>query len=410
MHSVSRTAIFAKIHKVLKKSYKPVALPAERTVLEHLLFACVLEDAHDEPAEEAFAALKHTFYDWNEVRADVDFRIVGGDGGPPRPRAAANRIKRVLHSIFEEFYCFDLEDKRKKNLGPTVKWLEKMDGTSRFVVAYVVQAALGGHSIPVDAGTLAVLRVLELVSEKDAAAGEVPGMERAVSKSKGVEFGSLLHQLGADPLANPFRRKFARSSAIDPKASKRFPQRRQPRPEPPRPRRSPLPPRPAPPPPAATGRKKKAEPAAPSQRRQNPRRPRARLPRARRNLRLKASRWKARLPKRSRRKASPSKPRRRLLRRARKRLKPCTNRGPQRSRTRNNLRSRTRNSLRSRTRSNLRNSTTSPPSLRRPIEARNKSKAEKPAAREDREATGGGEDPARHGWSWQTQTPVDVHA
>ena len=68
MTPVSRSAIFAKIHKVLKKYYKPVPRPAERTVLEHLLFACVLEDARYEAAEDAFAALQHTFYDWNEVR------------------------------------------------------------------------------------------------------------------------------------------------------------------------------------------------------------------------------------------------------------------------------------------------------------------------------------------------------
>ena len=235
-------------------------------MLEHLLFACVLEDARYEPAEEAFAALKHTFYDWNEVRVTSISELSEVMAVLPDPRAAANRIKRVLHSIFEELYCFDLEDKRKKNLGPTVKWLEKMDGTSKFVVAYVVQAALGGHSIPVDAGTLAALRVLDLVTEKEAAAGEVPGMERAVSKSKGVEFGSLMHQLGADYLANPFSPQVREILlAIDPEASKRFPQRRQPRPEPaagpggarlpPRrlPRRLRLPP----------ARKKKAEPAAP---------------------------------------------------------------------------------------------------------------------------------------------------
>ena len=69
---------------------------------------------------------------------------------------------------------------------------------------YVVQAALGGHAIPIDAGTMAALRVLDLVTEKDVAAGVVPGLERAVAKSKGVEFGSLLHELGADYSANPY--------------------------------------------------------------------------------------------------------------------------------------------------------------------------------------------------------------
>src|SRR5271165_303394 len=234
MHSVSRTALFGKIHKVLKKYYKPVAPPAERTVLEHLLFACTLEDARYEPAEEAFAALKHTFYDWNEVRVTSISELSEVMAALPDPRAAANRTKRVLHAIFEELYCFDLEDKRKKNLGPTVKWLEKMDGTSKFVVSYVVQAALAGHSIPIDAGTMGALGVLELVTDKETAAGEVPGIERAVSKSKGVEFGSLLHQLGADYLANPFSPHVRDVLvAIDPEASKRFPQRRQPRPEPP---------------------------------------------------------------------------------------------------------------------------------------------------------------------------------
>ena len=230
MPSVSRTALFGKIHKVLKKYYKPVAPPPERTVLEHLLFACVLEDARYESAEEAFAALKHTFYDWNEVRVTSISELSEVMAALPDPRAAANRIKRVLHSVFEELYCFDLEDKRKKNLGPTVKWLEKVDGTSKFVVAYVIQAALSGHSIPIDAGTMAALKVLDLVSDKEVAAGEVLGLERAVSKSKGVEFGSLVHQLGVDYLSNPFSPQVREILlAIDPEAAGRFPQRRQPR-------------------------------------------------------------------------------------------------------------------------------------------------------------------------------------
>ena len=204
MTSVSRTAQFAKVHKVLKKYYKPSPLNAGRTVLEHLLFACCLEDAHHDAAEEAFAALVHTFFDWNEVRVTSISELSEVMACLPDPRAAANRIKRVLHAIFEATFNFDLEDRRKKNLGPTIEWLEKLDGTTRFTVAYVVQAALGGHAIPIDAGTMAVLRVLDLVTDKDVAAGVVPGLERAVAKSKGIEFGSLLHELGADFSANPY--------------------------------------------------------------------------------------------------------------------------------------------------------------------------------------------------------------
>jgi endonuclease III len=204
MTAVSRTAQFLKVHKVLKKYYKSPPMNSGRTVVEHLLFACCLEDAHHDAAEEAFAALVHTFFDWNEVRVTSISELAEVMASLPDPRTAANRIKRVLHAIFEATFNFDLEDRRKKNLGPTVEWLAKLDGASHFSVSYVVQAALGGHAVPIDGGTMAALRVLDLVTDEDVTAGVVPGLERAVAKSKGFEFGSLLHELGAAYSANPY--------------------------------------------------------------------------------------------------------------------------------------------------------------------------------------------------------------
>ena len=191
------------------------------------MFACCLEDAGYEAAEEAFAALVHTFFDWNEIRVTSLSELSEVLAGLPDPRVAANRIKRILHGVFEAAYSFDLEEKRKKNLGPTVKWLEKLDGTTKFTIAYLVQAALGGHQIPIDSGAMAVLRIVDLVSDKDVAEGVVPGLERAVSKSKGIEFASLLHQLGAEFTANPFSPAVRDILLqIEPTAKDRFPQRR----------------------------------------------------------------------------------------------------------------------------------------------------------------------------------------
>jgi endonuclease III len=227
MTAVSRTAQFAKVHKVLKKYYKASPCNSGRTVIEHLLFACCLEDAHHDAAEEAFAALVHTFFDWNEVRVTSISELSEVMACLPDPHAAANRIKRMLHAVFESTFNFDLEDRRKKNLGPTIKWLEKLDGSSHFTVAYVIQAALAGHAIPIDAGTMAVLRLLDLVTDKDVTAGAVPGLERAVAKSKGIEFGSMLHELGADYSANPYSssvRDILRQ--IDPECEGRLPKRR----------------------------------------------------------------------------------------------------------------------------------------------------------------------------------------
>ena len=204
MAAPSRTAQFTRLSKILKKYYQPVAPDAGRSVLEHLLFACLLENAPYAAAEEAMAALVHTFFDWNEIRVSSVRELSEVIAGLPQPSTAAHHVKRVLQSVFEATYSFDLEDLRKQNLGPAVERLHKIDGTTPFAVAYAVQAALGGHSIPVDAGTLRVLLLVGLISERDAAAGVVPGLERAIAKNAGMEFGSLLHQLGADFVASPY--------------------------------------------------------------------------------------------------------------------------------------------------------------------------------------------------------------
>ena len=227
MGSVSRTAQFTKVAKVLKKHYKPAANPPERTVLEHLLFACCLEEAQYDAADEAYAAVVHTFFDWNEVRVTSIAELAEALGRLPDPRAAANRLKRVLQSIFEAAYAFDLEEYRKQNIGPTVKWLHKLDGTTHFTVSYLVQAALGGHSIPIDSGTMAALVLLDLVSAKDAKAGVVPGLERAVAKSNGISFGSILHQFGADFSANPYSPAIRKVLLeINPEVKDQLPKRR----------------------------------------------------------------------------------------------------------------------------------------------------------------------------------------
>ena len=58
MTTPNRAALIAKIHKVLKKHYKPYVARAEQPVLESLLFACCLENAPHELAEKVYATVK----------------------------------------------------------------------------------------------------------------------------------------------------------------------------------------------------------------------------------------------------------------------------------------------------------------------------------------------------------------
>ena len=228
MGSTSRTAQFTKVYKVLKKQpYQAVAADPDRPVLEQLLFAACLENAHYEAAEQALAALVHNFFDWNEIRVSTVRELSEVMAGLPDPAAAASRVKRILHSIFEATYTFDLEELRKLNLGPAVERLKQIAGLTPFAVSYVVQSALGGHAIPVDSSVLEMFQILGLVSDESVKAGEVPGLERAISKSSGPEFGSLLHQLGVDFTANPYSPELHKLLLqINPDAGDRLPKRR----------------------------------------------------------------------------------------------------------------------------------------------------------------------------------------
>ncbi len=183
------------LHKVVTKHFSPVAASEDRTVLEHLLYACCLEDTTYEAADEAFHRLQESFFDWNEVRVTTVSELRETLHNLADATAAAMRIKRCLQALFETRYSFDLDDMIKMNQGKAVQELEKLSGMSRFVLAYVTQNALGGHSIPISESIMQILLMTEIVSPSEAAKGQTPGLERTVSKTKGGEFASCLHQL-----------------------------------------------------------------------------------------------------------------------------------------------------------------------------------------------------------------------
>jgi endonuclease-3 len=225
MSSPNRAALLTKLHKVLKKHYQPVPPAMGRSLLENLLYACCLENAHYVPAEQAYQALSTSFFDWNEVRVSTVKELSEVMKVLPEPGAAAAGLKRSLQGIFEATYSFDLEAWKKQNLGVAVQKLEKC-GCSPFVVSYIVQMSLGGHSVPLDSGAMGALAVLAIVPENAKPKDGCPGMERAIPKNKGIEFGSLLHQLAADFYANPYSPKLhATLLEVDSDAKSRLPKR-----------------------------------------------------------------------------------------------------------------------------------------------------------------------------------------
>lgn len=204
MAGPNRAALITKMYKVLKQHYKPVVTRDERPLLQQMLFACCLENAHYDKAEKVYAHLASSFFDWNEVRVSTVKELAEAMRELPNAETAAANLKSILQNVFEATYSFELESVKKQNLGVGIKRLAKFEGASPFVIGYVTQQALGGHSIPVGRGTLDVLYIVGIASEAERKAGTVAGLERAIPKNKGIEFGSLLHQFTADYVANAF--------------------------------------------------------------------------------------------------------------------------------------------------------------------------------------------------------------
>lgn len=226
MSATNRAKKIAKIQSVLKKNYQPVTPPSNRTVLEHLVFACCLEDSEYDPANDAFARLQEMYTGWNEVRVTTVAELSESMTDLTDPIQAATRVKKTLYNVFESQYSWDLEPLRKENLGKAVQKLSSYKSSTPFIVSYVVQSALGGHSIPIDQSAMDLMLLLEIVTEKEAAIGTVPGLERAITKTAGVAFGSMLHQLAVAFRAAPFSTNVRNIIlSIDSSAKDRFPKR-----------------------------------------------------------------------------------------------------------------------------------------------------------------------------------------
>jgi len=231
MPTPNRASLINRLLKVVKKHYKPVPAPKDRSLFEHLVFACLVENSPHDSAEQVLNTLKDDYFDWNEVRVSTHRELTEVTKPLVDSSQAAERLKQTLHSVFEGVYQFDLEALKKQNIGQSAKQLHKLNGSTPFVVAYVTQTALGGHSIPVNRGLLIAMHVVGVISDGEFKAGTVPGLERVVSKSKGIEIGSQLHQLGVDIGRNPYgsnARKLLLE--IDPKCKDRLPKRKPPQP------------------------------------------------------------------------------------------------------------------------------------------------------------------------------------
>src|SRR4051794_36278001 len=201
MATQSKAQLLNEVHTLLKKRYKPKADRAGSrfSVLEAVVYGLCHDGTTREQANQALSRFKDDFFDWNEVRVSTVEEIQGALAGMPDTEARAQKIRRFLRQLFEKTYGFNLDALTKKSLKDSIKSLQEYEAfESDYVLATVIQLALGGHAIPVDEPARRALGRLG-IAEADADFASLRGMlERAVPKNRSVEFLDLIEELAHD--------------------------------------------------------------------------------------------------------------------------------------------------------------------------------------------------------------------
>ena len=212
MSAANKAALIKKIHRTLKAAYPKFQLPIkDRPLAEHILYACCFENSTSDQASEAFGKLQTLYIEWNEIRVSSTKELAEVMDCLTDPADAAHRIRRTLHNLYDSFYDYDIDFLTKENLGKAQKTIKSFQGKAKkmldFVVDYVTQNGLGGHCIPLNPEAYEILLILDIITKNERRFKKVPGLERAISKNKGAEFGALMHAFSVDFAANPYDAK-----------------------------------------------------------------------------------------------------------------------------------------------------------------------------------------------------------
>jgi endonuclease-3 len=199
MATPSKTQLLTEVYTLLKRHYKLESRDPRLSVLEAVIYGICHEGTTREQANQAMSRFKDDFFDWNEVRVSGLEQIQGVLAGLPDPEGRAFRLRRFLRQLFEKTYGFALDGLTKKPLKEAVKSLQEYEAMQTdFVLATVIQLALGGHAVPVDGPMRRGLERLGVATHEIDPPTLRGTLERAIPKNRNVEFGDLMEELTHD--------------------------------------------------------------------------------------------------------------------------------------------------------------------------------------------------------------------
>jgi endonuclease III len=184
-----------KLYRSLKRKYPKVQRAIYERIVDSLVYAIISENMSEKAAHSAIKSFADYFVDTNDLRvsrAEEIIEALGADTSVTRDIAWA--LTSALRTVFEKYNRASLEALRKMSKRPAKQALEKIDGTSHFVVNYCMLTSLYGHAIPLTKKMIEYLRSNELV-HPEADEQEIEGfLARQISAENAYEFYALLRR------------------------------------------------------------------------------------------------------------------------------------------------------------------------------------------------------------------------
>ncbi|MCH7558353.1 MAG: hypothetical protein IIB56_12985 [Planctomycetes bacterium] len=184
-----------RLHRSLSRKYPKVQKVIHDEPANAIVYAIISAELSKKATESAIKRFADYFVDLNDLRVSQTEEIVEMLGeDTPVTRTIASTITMVLRAVFNEYHKVSLEALKKIGKRPARQILEKLEGTSHFVVDYCMLTSLQGHSIPLTKGMIEYLTSKELVYP-NADEQRIGGfLAKQISAKKGYEFYALLRR------------------------------------------------------------------------------------------------------------------------------------------------------------------------------------------------------------------------
>jgi endonuclease III len=183
------------LYRTLSRKHPKVRQVSHEEIVDAIVHAIISAELSEKATDSAVKRFADYFVDWNDLRVsrvEEIVEVLGKDTSATREMAST--IVRVLSGIFNQYHKVSLEALKKTGKRPAKQALEKIDGTSRFVVDYCMLASLRGHAIPLTKKMIEYLRTNELVNP-EADEQQIGGfLAKQIPAKNGYDFYALLRR------------------------------------------------------------------------------------------------------------------------------------------------------------------------------------------------------------------------